>query len=62
MSQGEQVDLDRYGRAASHLRRLLETLGLERKPRDIGPTLSDILREDWQRDQRERRENNEVAS
>jgi len=26
MSQGEQVDLDRYGRAASHLRRLLETL------------------------------------
>jgi hypothetical protein len=31
LSQGEQVDLDRYGRAASHLRRILETLGLERR-------------------------------
>jgi hypothetical protein len=26
-----------YGRAASHLRRLLETVGLERKPRTINP-------------------------
>jgi len=32
MSAGEEVDLDRYGRAASHLRRILETLGIERKP------------------------------
>ena len=37
MSQGDQVDLDRYGRAASHLRRLLESLGLERKPRNVTP-------------------------
>jgi hypothetical protein len=29
------VDLDVYGRAASHLRRILETLGLERKARDV---------------------------
>jgi hypothetical protein len=57
MSQGETVDLDRYGRAASHLRRLLESLGLERKPRNVTPSLSDILREDWQREERERREN-----
>jgi hypothetical protein len=35
MSLGEQVDLDRYGRAASHLRRILESLGLERKARDV---------------------------
>jgi hypothetical protein len=35
MSQGEQVDLDRYGRAASHLRRILETLGLERRAIDV---------------------------
>jgi hypothetical protein len=35
MSRGEQVDIDRFGRAASHLRRLFETLGLKRKPRDI---------------------------
>ena len=35
MSLGEQVDLDRYGRAASHLRRILETLGLERRAIDV---------------------------
>jgi hypothetical protein len=35
MSLGEEVDLDSYGRAASHLRRILETLGLERKARDV---------------------------
>jgi hypothetical protein len=43
MSRGEEVDLDRYGRAASHLRRLLESLGLERKPRNVGPSLGDLL-------------------
>jgi hypothetical protein len=35
LSQGEDVDLDRYGRAASHLRRILETLGIKRLPRDV---------------------------
>jgi hypothetical protein len=35
LSQGEQIDLDSYGRAASHLRRILETLGLERRAVDI---------------------------
>jgi hypothetical protein len=44
LSLGEQVDLDSYGRAASHLRRLLEALGLKRQPRDVGPTLGDLLR------------------
>jgi hypothetical protein len=52
LSQGELVDLDCFGRGASHLRRILESLGLERKPKDIGPTLGDLLRED-QRLQRE---------
>jgi len=35
MSQGEQVDLDRYGRAASHLRRILESLGITRQARTV---------------------------
>src|SRR6516162_2722052 len=35
LSQGEQVDLDKYGRATGNLRRVLETLGLKREPRDI---------------------------
>jgi hypothetical protein len=45
LSQGEAVDLDGYGRASSHLRRLFETLGIERQQRDTTPTLGDILRE-----------------
>ena len=53
MSQGVEVDLDRYGRAASHLRRILETLGLERKQRNVTPSLADILREDWRRERRD---------
>ena len=39
LSQGEDVDLDKFGRAASHLRRLLETLGIGRKARDVTPSL-----------------------
>jgi hypothetical protein len=35
LSQGEHVDLDKYGRATGNLRRVLESLGLERRPRDI---------------------------
>ena len=35
MSLGQEINLDSYGRAASHLRRMLESLGLERKVRDV---------------------------
>jgi hypothetical protein len=37
LSRGEPVDLDCFGRGASHLRRILESLGLERKPRNVTP-------------------------
>jgi hypothetical protein len=53
MSLGEEVDLDSYGRAASHLRRILETLGLERKARlveggdDEGLQLFSPMRARW---------------
>jgi hypothetical protein len=43
LSRSEKVDLDAFSRAASHLRRLLETLGLERRPRDVTPTLAQYL-------------------
>jgi hypothetical protein len=39
LSRGEEIDLDTYVRAIGHLRRLLETLGLQRVPRDVTPTL-----------------------
>jgi hypothetical protein len=43
LSQGEEVSLDEYGRASSHLRRLFETLGLRRQARDVTPTLAEYL-------------------
>jgi hypothetical protein len=38
-----------YQSSTNTLRRTLESLGLQRRARDIGPTLSDILRADQQR-------------
>jgi hypothetical protein len=35
LSMGQEVDLDTFGRATSHLRRLFEVLGIERKARDV---------------------------
>jgi hypothetical protein len=35
MSEGDDVDIEIYGRIASHLRRILETLGVERKARPV---------------------------
>jgi hypothetical protein len=39
----EQLDL--YARVAANLRRLLESVGLQRRAREVGPSLSDILRQ-----------------
>jgi hypothetical protein len=52
MSLGEAVNLNEYGRATSHLRRLFEVLGIERTPRDLSadPSLGDILRGDYERE------------
>jgi hypothetical protein len=43
LSMGESVDLDKFGRAASHLRRLWEALGLRRVPKDV-TSLGEVLR------------------
>ena len=45
LSLGEAVNLNEYGRATSHLRRLFEVLGVERKPRDLlfEPTPDDYI-------------------
>jgi hypothetical protein len=50
--EAEPEQLDLYQRTSNSLRRLLESVGLERRARDCGPTLGDLLRED-QRQQRE---------
>jgi hypothetical protein len=43
LSRREPVDLDAFTRAAGHLRRILETLGLQRRPRDVTPSLPEYL-------------------
>jgi phytoene dehydrogenase-like protein len=43
--EASERDLDLYIRAAGNLRRLLEALGLQRRPRDVAPTLGELLRE-----------------
>lgn len=45
LSRGEDVDLDLFNRAAGNLRRLLETLGIQRSKRDVTLSLHDIIRE-----------------
>jgi len=37
LSMDHPVDLDKFTRAAGHLRRILETLGLERRAKDVTP-------------------------
>jgi hypothetical protein len=45
------TDLDLYQRMAGNLRRLLEAVGLQRRAKDIGPTLGELLRQDHERQQ-----------
>jgi hypothetical protein len=45
--EADAQTLDLYGRVAGNMRRLLESVGLERRAKDAGGlTLADILRED----------------
>jgi hypothetical protein len=44
LSMGQEIDLDLYQRITNSLRRALESLGLQRRPKDIGPSLGDLLR------------------
>jgi hypothetical protein len=43
MSEGQGVDLDVFNRLSGNLRRILETIGLERRPRDVTPSLQSYL-------------------
>ncbi|RWM57441.1 hypothetical protein [Mesorhizobium sp.] len=39
LAEGRPVDLDLFGRLSGHQRRILETLGIERKAKNVTPTL-----------------------
>ena len=43
--EGQTIDLDLFGRCAGHLRRIAETLGIERRPRDVTPGIDEIAAE-----------------
>jgi hypothetical protein len=43
---GGEIDLDLYGQLSDRLGRCFQRLGLERVPRDVTPSLGDLLRED----------------
>jgi hypothetical protein len=51
LSQGQQVDLDVYGRICGQLRRILESLGLKREAKDVAPDLKAYIAQN----ERERR-------
>jgi hypothetical protein len=43
MSRGEVVDIDRFTRTLSHLRRVFESVGIKRVPRDVQQTVEQYL-------------------
>lgn len=57
--QAEAGDLEVYQRCANSLRRLLEAIGLQRRPRDI-TTLGDIIRQDQEAQRQQAREQSEA--
>jgi hypothetical protein len=49
MINGEAVDIATLCTLASTTVRLSQRLGIERVAKDVGPTLADVIREDWSR-------------
>lgn len=43
LANGEEIDVDLLARLSSHVRRISETIGLDRAVRDVTPTLADIV-------------------
>jgi len=54
LSLAERVDMDLFGRLVGHLRRVAETLGLERSPRNVTPDLKTYISTNYEtREQKE---------
>jgi hypothetical protein len=49
LANGEQIDIQEHALLCSTLTRLAQRIGIERRARDVGPTLGDLLREDAMR-------------
>lgn len=61
LSEGNEAPLAVYAAAAGHLKRILETLGIERKMKSLG-TLADLRRIDHERQRQEQRQQRGSAS
>jgi hypothetical protein len=53
LALGQEIDLSQHAQAVSAMVRVASRLGLQRRAKDIGPTLGDLLRADLE-EQRER--------
>lgn len=62
LSLGQEVDLDVFTRSTSHLRRILETLGIERKSRDVTPTYAEIAQHLNDAEETEQADDTETAA
>lgn len=49
LANGEQIDIQEHATLSSTLVRLAQRIGIDRVPKDIAPTLGDLLREDHAR-------------
>jgi hypothetical protein len=46
---GEEVDIVAHSQAISTMVRIASRIGVNRIAREVGPTLADIIKEDWER-------------
>jgi hypothetical protein len=54
LALGETIDIGEHAQAVSAMVRLSNKLGLQRRARDVGSSLGDLLRQDHERQQREK--------
>ena len=54
LALGEAIDLSEHAQAVSAMVRVSNKLGLQRRAKDVGSSLGDLLRQDHERQQREK--------
>jgi hypothetical protein len=54
LALGEEIDLSQHAQAVSAMVRVASRLGLERRQRDVGPDLADLIRADWDREREQK--------
>jgi hypothetical protein len=53
LADGGDIDITEYTSLTSTLVRVVSRLGINRVARDVGPTLADLIRADWDREQKD---------